>query len=110
MGERIDRSQRRLIPMSLSQVPTPPTPPPQGLVLEPEPSTFRHLVGALRSRYMSMVLTISVSLIVMAFIVRNNRPTYSTSARLLVDPVNYAIQQLDESNPLSNIIAAGAEH
>src|SRR5438045_632686 len=74
------------------------------------PVSLRRSLDVLRNRYMSMVLTTAAAAIIMAFIARSERPAYTATARLLVDPVNYTIQQLDSSNPLSNIIAAGAEH
>src|SRR5438552_19119604 len=87
---------------------TPPSNVPAPLI-DP-PASMRRMLDVLRNRYMSMVLTTEAAAIIMAFVARSERPVYTATARLLVDPVSYAIQQLDSSNPLSNIIAAGAEH
>src|SRR5437764_405192 len=73
-------------------------------------TSFRQLLDMLRNRYLSLVFTTGVAAVVMVCVARATAPTYTATSRLLVDPINYAIQQLDSGNPLSNIIAAGAEH
>src|SRR5438445_77232 len=71
---------------------------------------LRRVVDTLRRRYASLVFTTLAALVVVAYLVATARPVYSTTARLLVDPIQYNIQQLDSGNPLSNILAAGVEH
>lgn len=70
----------------------------------------RQWLDILHRRKWSVITMVVASAVVVTCMLASARPVYTTTARLLVDSLNFNVQQISGDNPLTNLINSGQEH